>query len=306
MDSTRRHDVTFTSGTDTIAAWWYPGGPGRRSCVVMAHGAGGTKRSGLAPFAERFADDGHHVLVIDYRHFGDSGGQPRQLLDPHRQVADLLAALQYARSRDDVDPNRIGLWGTSFGGGNVLVAAVRDQHVAAVISQGPALDGFTALTRSLTQPGQTPVSWARTLGRVASDLTAAALGREPTYVPLVGPPGSAAIMTAADSEPGYQRIAGPDWVNAACARLALTVPRYRPVSMAGRVPCPWLIQICQRDTVAPTSSAEKAARRAGARATVRRYDIDHFAIYVDDGFEQAITDQTAFLRHHLTPNTAPE
>ena len=306
MDSTHREDVRFSSGTDTIAAWWYSGGPGRRSCVVMAHGAGGTKRSGLAPFAERFAADGHHVLVIDYRHFGDSGGQPRQLLDPHRQVDDILAAVHFARSRDDVDPDRIGLWGTSFGGGNVLVAAVRDQRVAAVISQGPALDGFTALTRSLTQPGQTPSSWARVVGRVAADLTAAALGRDPAYVPLVGPPGSAAVMTAADSEPGYRRIAGPDWVNAACARLALTVPRYRPVSMAGRVPCPWLIQICQRDTVAPTSSAEKAARRAGARATVRRYDIDHFAIYVDDGFEQAITDQTAFLRHHLTPNPAPE
>jgi len=304
--STRRQDVTFTSGTDTIAAWWYPGGPGRRSCVVMAHGAGGTKRSGLAPFAERFAADGHHVLVIDYRHFGDSGGRPRQLLDPHRQVDDILAALGYARSRDDVDPDRIALWGTSFGGGNVLVAAVRDQHVAAVISQGPALDGFTALTRSLTQPGQTPASWARTFGHVAGDLTAAALRREPTYVPLVGPPGSAAVMTAADSEPGYRRIAGPDWVNAVCARLALTVPRYRPLRAAGRVPCPWLVQICQRDTVAPTSSAEKAARLAGARATVRRYDIEHFTIYVDDGFDQASTDQTAFLRHHLTPHTAPE
>jgi dienelactone hydrolase len=156
VESTDREDVTFTSGTDTIAAWWYPGGPGRRSCVVLAHGAGGTKRSGLAPSAERFAADGHQVLVIDYRHFGDSGGQPRQLLDPHRQVADILAAVHFARSRTDVDPNRVALWGTSFGGGNVLAAAVRDQHVAAVVSQSPALDGVTALTRSLTQPGQTP------------------------------------------------------------------------------------------------------------------------------------------------------
>jgi hypothetical protein len=145
-----------------------------------------------------------------------------------------------------------------------------------------------------------------TISRVAADLTAAARGREPTYLPLVGPPGSEALMTAVDSEQGYRRIAGPDWVNAVCARLALTVPRYRPVSMADRVPCPWLVQICQRDTVAPTSSAEKAARLAGARATVRRYDIDHFAIYVDNGFEQAVTDQTAFLCQHLTPAAGPE
>ena len=301
VNATQRQDVRFASGQDTITAWWYPGGSGRRSCVIMAHGAGGTRRSGLAPFAERFAADGHHVLVIDYRHFGDSGGQPRQLLDPRRQVEDILAAIRYARSRDDVDPRRIALWGTSFGGGNVLVAAVHDQHVAAVISQGAALDGLGALTRSLTQRGQSPSSWITTISRVASDVVAATLGRAPTYLPLVGPPGSAAVMTAADSEPGYRRIAGPDWVNAVCARLALAVPRHRPVTLADRVPCPWLVQICQRDTVAPTSSAERAARRAGRRATVRRYDIEHFAIYVDDGFQQAVTDQTAFLRQHLGP-----
>jgi pimeloyl-ACP methyl ester carboxylesterase len=300
--SQTREDVTFTSGGERIAAWWYPGGTGRRSCVVMAHGFSATKRCGLAPYAERFAAQGHHVLVIDYRHFGDSGGQPRQLLDPRRQVEDLLAATRHARAREDVDPDRVALWGTSFGGGIALVAAVRDGSVAAVVSQCPALDGWTALIRALTQPGQSVGNTLRMLGLVAADLVAAALGREPVMVPSVGPPGSVAVMTAADAEAGFRRIAGPDWQNAVCARVALAVLRYRPVRLADRVPGPWLIQICQRDTVAPISSAERAARRAGSRATVRHYDTGHFAVYVDEDFERSVSDQATFLNQHLGSN----
>lgn len=302
---TTRLDVTFTSGTDPIGAWWYPGGAGRRACVVMAHGAGGTKHSGLAVYAERFAAAGLHTLVIDYRHFGGSGGQPRQLLDPRRQVEDILAALRYARSREDVDPTRVALWGTSFGGGNVLVAAVRDGRVAAVVSQCPVVDGWKVLVRSLTQPGVGVRTLLSVLRLVAADVVADGLHRRPHHLALVGPPGTVATMTAADSEPGYRRIAGADWVNAVCARLALTVPRHRPIAMADRVPCPWLVQICDHDTVAPTASTEAAARRAGPNATVRHYDLGHFDIYVDDGFEQSVRDQLHFLRQHLATTPDP-
>lgn len=300
MPATTRQDVTFTSGGERIAAWWYQGGPGRRSCVVMAHGFSGTKRCGLEPYAQRFAAEGHHVLVIDYRHFGDSGGLPRQMLDPRRQVEDVLAATQYARSRADVDPDQVAMWGTSFGGGVVLVAAVRDGRVAAVVSQCPALDGWAGLARALTQPGQSVTNYLRILGLVSADLVAAALGRDPVMVPSVGPPGSVAVMTAVDAEPGFRRIAGPDWENAVCARVALAVLRFRPVRQADRVPCPWLVQICRNDTVAPISSAERAARRAGPRATVRHYDTGHFGIYVNEDFERSVADQVAFVNQHLT------
>ena len=111
----------------------------------MAHRAGGTKRCGLSQYAERFAGPGWHVLVIDYCHFGDSGGQ---LLSPRRQVADIVASARYARSRSDVDQRRVALWGSSFGGGNVLAAAVQDRRVAAVVSQCPLTDGAAGLLRT--------------------------------------------------------------------------------------------------------------------------------------------------------------
>jgi uncharacterized protein len=298
----KRTDVSFQVGGERIAAWWWSGGAGRRPCVVLAHGAGGTKTCRLGSYAERFAAAGFHALPIDYRCFGDSDGMPRQLLAPRRQVDDLLAALAYVRSRRDVDPLRIALWGTSFGGGNVVAAAVRDGGVAAVISQCPVLDGRTAVWRALTSPGASPRSALRAAGAVASDLLAAATGGPPRRVPLVGPPGTVAAMTAVDAEPGYRRIAGSDWRNAVCARSIVLVARHRPVTVADRLPCPWLVQICDHDSVAPPSAALTAARRAGPRATTRRYPIGHFDIYVDDVFEQAVEEQVEFLQRRLGAN----
>jgi hypothetical protein len=54
------------------------------------------------------------VLLFDYRHFGASGGEPRQLLDISRQHADFHRALAYVRDLDWVDPERVGLFGSSF------------------------------------------------------------------------------------------------------------------------------------------------------------------------------------------------
>ena len=77
---------------------------------------------------------------------------------------------------------------------------------------------------------------------------------------------------------------------------------HRPVRVADRLPCPWLVQICDRDTVAPTASAVAAARRAGSRAVVRHYDLGHFDIYVDAGYDASIRDQLAFLSGCLAPH----
>jgi uncharacterized protein len=93
---------------------------GRRPCVVLGHGLGGTVDSGLLPFAERFAAAGIDALAFDYRYFGASDGEPRQLLSVPRQLEDYAAAIAYARSLEGVDPQRIVLWGSSYSGGHVV------------------------------------------------------------------------------------------------------------------------------------------------------------------------------------------
>jgi dienelactone hydrolase len=139
-----RLDVAFSSAGDECRAWLFMPEVQRPPLVILGHGLGGTREYGLEPYAQRFADAGIAALVFTYRHFGDSGGQPRQLLDIERQLADWAAALAYARNLDGIDRDRIALWGTSFGGGHVIEAAARDGAVAAVVSQCPFTDGLAA------------------------------------------------------------------------------------------------------------------------------------------------------------------
>ena len=141
-----RRDVNFDSSGTACAAWLYEAEPGsRRPCVVLAHGFGATRIARLDAYAERFAQAGLHALAFDYRGFGDSQGEPRQLLDIHGQLDDWRSAVEFARTIDGVDPERIVLWGSSFSGGHVAVLAAEDARVAAAISQAPFMDGLAAL-----------------------------------------------------------------------------------------------------------------------------------------------------------------
>ena len=130
--------VSFPSHGESCAAWHLSGegdafaGEGGRPCVVMAHGIGGTKDSGLLPFAEAFAEAGLDVLLFDYRCFGESTGEPRQLASPSRHREDYRAAVEFARGLDGVDPDRIVLWGTSWSGGHVVYVAADDPRIAAI------------------------------------------------------------------------------------------------------------------------------------------------------------------------------
>ena len=129
--------VSFPSHGESCAAWHLTGegdafaGERGRPCVVMAHGLGGTKDSGLLPFAEAFAEAGLDVLLFDYRCFGESTGEPRQLAWPARHREDYAAAVEFARGLDGVDPERIVLWGTSWSGGHVVYVGADDPRIAA-------------------------------------------------------------------------------------------------------------------------------------------------------------------------------
>ena len=112
----KRDDTTFPSGDSDCAAWLYrpayieSDDSSPRPSVVMAHGLGGVKEMRLDAFAERFTEAGYLCLVFDYRHFGASGGPPRQLLSVRRQREDWKAAVTHARTIDGADPERVIVW----------------------------------------------------------------------------------------------------------------------------------------------------------------------------------------------------
>ena len=290
-----REDVTFDSWGDRCAAWLYrPEGDGDAPCVVIAHGWAGIREARLDAFAERFADAGFAAVVFDYRHFGASEGEPRQLLDIGRQLADWAAAIAYVRTLEGIEHERIALWGSSFGGGHVIETAARDRRIAAVVAQVPYVDGL----RNLPRLGAAHALKLSREGLI--DQIGALRGRAPHMLKAVGPPGSTAVMTSADADPGYHGLipSGVDWIDETAARVMLRVTSYRPIRAAARVRCPIMFAIAQDDAVTPPDLAQEAAAKA-PRAEVKLYPGGHFDTYVEPLFDRVVADETEFLARHL-------
>lgn len=291
-----RDDVSFRSGADQISAWLYRPEdtcPNGAPLLVMAHGLGGVRVMRLDAYAERFAAAGYACLVFDYRNFGDSGGEPRQLLDVGMQLEDWAAAVDYAHTLPGVDRDRIGLWGTSFSGGHVIATAAR-LPVAAVVAQCPFTDGIAS---ARTIP---PLTTARISLLAMRDLAAARLGDPPVLVATAGRPGEVALMTTPDAYSGYLKLvpAGKTLRNEVAARVGVKILGYRPGRLAAKVACPILFCICDADSVAPAAVTAKYAARA-PRGTIKRYPDGHFDIYVGDAFERVVADQLEFLDRNL-------
>ena len=307
-----RRELFFPSGEDRCHAWLYlPEGATEAvpaPVLVMGHGLGAVKQMRLSAFAERFQAEGYACLVFDYRHFGQSSGEPRELLSIRRQREDWRSAVAFVRTLPEVDPSSVVVWGTSFGGGHAIVTAADDPSIAASIAQCPFTDGLASLTRI------PPVAAARLVSAAVRDLLAAATGRGPVRVPVAARPGEVGLMSADDVSEGVLQLLAASGLTEAeyrsevPARIGLAVPLARPGRRAKDLTQPALFCICDRDTVAPAPATLRHAARA-PQGEVRRYDAGHFDIYLGDDFDRVAADQVAFLRQHVPPRqhrtTAP-
>ena len=295
-----RHDVSFISGEDTCAAWLYlPTGVASPPVVILGHGLGATREMRLDAFAERFAQAGIAALAFTYRHFGDSTGQPRQLLSIKRQLADWDAAIAWVKNRRDVDGSRIAVWGSSFGGGHSITVASRHPELKAAVSQCPFTDGLaSALALG-------PTESFKVLPTVAKDLASMIFGRAPAMIPLAGHPGSVALMNAPDALPGFEALlpAEPTFRNEVAARVAPTIMTYRPGRAVKKIKLPILFCVSNTDSVTPPAQTLRYARTA-PRGEIKRYDAGHFDFYLGEPFEALVHDQVEFLTRHLQPTGA--
>jgi pimeloyl-ACP methyl ester carboxylesterase len=263
----------------------------------MANGLGGTRDMGLQPYAQRFCQAGFAVLLFDYRHFGASGGQPRQLIWIPTQLADYAAAVEFARQQPSVDPDRIALWGTSLSGGHVLVRAAEDRGIACAIAQCPGVDGRAGAEESFQKMGL--AHGLKLIVHGQRDLVRSWLRLSAHTVPIVGQTGDVALISGDDHFEAFGMLAPDGFVNEACARIAIRGDKYRPITRAGDIRCPVLFQICEYDELAPVDAAGHAAEKVGRLAQVVRYPIGHFDIYSGDAFEQSVSDQVTFLTERL-------
>ena len=298
-----RKDVSFDVKGTVLSAWLYLPLDTSASvpCIVMASGLGGTKDMGLDEYALLFQEAGFAVLLFDYRYFGQSEGEPRQLIWIPHQLEDWAASIKYARGLTVVDPARIALWGTSLSGGHVIVAAARDKRIACVVAQCPGMDGRASAEMAFEK---NPIGYnLRMLMHGQRDLVRSWLGLSPHKVPIVGKPGSIALMTASNAYDAFVQLASDNFVNEACARIIVRGDKYRPIKYARDVRCPVLLQICQKDELLSVESIEETGRILGRYAEIRRYSIGHFDVYFGKNLETSINDQIEFYRKHLRPST---
>jgi pimeloyl-ACP methyl ester carboxylesterase len=294
-----RIETEFESAGTRCAAWLFlpeSDVEGRRPpVVVMAHGFGAQREMRLPEFAERFASRGLAALVFDYRCFGDSDGEPRNLIDPRRHLVDWRAAVEHAKASPDVDASRLALWGTSFSGGHVLALGSELSGISAIVSQVP----FVGLdSRGASMPlGK----MARALFSGLRDLARAARGASPYYVPIAGPPEVFAFLNTPDVMDAFQDLVPPGstWQNRAPARVLFQMSRYRPLREAAKITAPVLMVAAEDDSLIPVASVEAASKQVPNCELVILPGTGHFEPYTGEVFERVAEREAEFLCEHL-------
>jgi uncharacterized protein len=295
-----RRDIEFDAEGVTLRGWFYPAGGATSAAptVVMAHGFSAVKEMYLDSFAEVFAGAGLNALVFDNRCFGASGGEPRQEIDPWAQVRDYRQAITYALTLPEVDASRIGIWGSSYSGGHVLVVAAIDRRVKAVVCQVPLISGhdnLRALVRSDFIAGFREMFDADRLARFN--------GEPPAMVPVVDkdPLAPSALPTADSwewfSETGDTRA--PAWRNEVTLRSVEMFTEYEPgVYLPWISPTPLLMLVAVGDHLVPSELAIAAFDTAHQPKELVILPGLHFDAYIK-GFDAASGQARDWFTQHL-------
>lgn len=298
-----RLKVHFSSEGERCAAWHYPGTNG--ACVVMAGGLGVTKEPATDPLARKLHEAGFTVLAFDFRRLGESEGQPRQIVRMGEQLADLRAAIAFARTLPRVDPTKVAVWGFSLSGGHVFRVAAEEVGLAAAIAHAPLADGVAASPNALRH--QSFFATMSLILRALMDVVGGWFGRAPLLVPLAAPRGTVAALSTPDSLNGSPALNPngryPTWSQVVAARSAFRLGFYRPGRFAARARCPLLLLAYDGDGVSPPEPAIRAVARA-PRGEVVRLPGGHYEAFLG-GQERAVATMVEFLRRHLTVELSP-
>jgi uncharacterized protein len=299
-----RRDIEFDAEGTTLRGWFYPAGGAREGAagtspaVLMAHGFSAVKEMYLDKFAEVFAEAGLNVMVFDNRGFGASDGEPRQEIDPWAQVRDYRHAVTYASTLPEVDPARIGIWGSSYSGGHVLVVAAIDRRVKAVVSQVPLVSGHDNL-RALVRADFI----AGLREQFDADRLARFRGEPPVMVPVVDEdPLAPSALPTPDSWQWFTETGknlAPTWRNEVTLRSVEMFTEYEPASYLPYIsPTPLLMLVAFGDHLVPSELATAAFERAREPKRLIVLPGGHFDAYVA-GFAAASGHARDWFVQHL-------
>ncbi len=295
-----RRDIEINAEGTKLRGWLYlpDGAKGRVPAVVMAHGFSAVKEMYLDRFGEAFSRAGMAAVVYDNRNFGASDGEPRQEIDPWQQVRDYRHAITWASGRAEIDADRIGVWGSSYSGGHVLVVGAIDRRVKCVVSQVPLVSGSRNLKRLIRADMMASVR-----AQFDADREARFKGMAPAMMPVVAEdPMAPAALPTADSwqwftETGRSRAS--TWRNEVTLRTVEMLGEYEPRDYVSRIsPTPLLMVIADNDHLAVADEAFRAYNEALEPKHILVLKGGHFDAYVND-FERASGAARDWFVEHL-------
>lgn len=296
-----RHDIEFKTDDGTILRGWHylPSGGGPKfPTVVMSHGFTGVKEMYLDHYAEALVGVGVASIVYDNRNFGASDGTPRQEVDPQQQIRDYRDAITYAESLPQTDPARIGVFGSSYSGGHVLVVAAIDRRVKCVVAQVPLISGHRNARRLVRAD-----LFAGLQAMFDEDRRARARGEPPQMMPIISedPAGPAALPTA-DSWAFMNKthkLRAPSWKNEVTVRSVEMFGEYEPGAHISFIsPTPLLMIVALQDHLTVADEALAAYERALEPKKLVTVKGGHFDAYVE-GFAIAGGATCDWFKQHL-------
>lgn len=297
----QRRDVRFEGEGLSCAAWYYVPddiGPNqRRAAIVMAHGWAGVKEMCLPNFAEAFAAAGFVVLLFDYRYLGASEGEPRSQILPDEQRRDYKNAITWACAQPEVDADRIGVWGTSFSGGHVLVVAAEDRRVKAVVAHVPAV-GIRSTTRHWLRRGlyREVLAAGRLIFRQLLQPS------KNLMIPVVSLPGGAATLPGSEAWTWSQRNRqyAPGWRNEVTVRSMIASTRDVVRPFIPRIaPTPLLMVVASHDDYCFTDEQLRAFAAAGEPKKLVQVEGGHFDFYEGPALALVLPDEVEWFRRNL-------
>lgn len=249
-----------------------PDGDGPHPGIVQGPGWLGLKDASLyLPYHEALTAAGFAVLIFDYRGFGESGGDPGTL-SPRNQLEDLISAVDYLETRDDVDAHSYGAFGSGgTGGGNAVLLAAADTRIACGVAQVPVADGKDWL-RGMRREYE----WQDFLQRLADDrkkrvLTGGGDLVHPREEIMVATPERRATEVKGDVDHNV-----PSLVPLAAAEEIMA---YRPIDAAPKAHRLMVIAV-ENDPVTPTDHAVALYEAAPEpKKLILQRDTTHYAAY---------------------------
>ncbi len=252
----------------------------KRPAVVLCHGFTGIKEWLIPPYAEAFTKKGFVTLTFDYRGFGESEGIRGRLI-PMEQVEDIRNAITFMETLEEVDENSIGLWGTSFGGANVVYTAGIDPRPKCVVSQVGFGDGERTARAYLSED---MVSFF--LEAIKQDRRKRVLTGESIYIKqtdVLSDPESVAVLTRDVKKlPRLETMLPMEY--------AENQMIYKPENVVHLIsPRALLLIQAEKDPIIPLGEARSLYEKAGEpKKLVTLEGVTHFQIYEDKGLEKSI------------------